>query len=322
MLAKLDLIDRKLLYELVIDARLTYTQLGRKVNLSKQAIKERVHNLEKKGIIKQYFSLIDIHQMNYTFYRLDLRFQEVTEKKEKEIINYILKLPKVIWVSEIHGKWDLAIVFLTKDLIEIDDNIRKIKWKFNKFIRDQAFSVATTHSRYPYGFIKNSEKESIEIFMGRELNQQKLSDTESKVLAILSKEARKPITEISKEINKSISSVKNAIKNLKKKKILLGYTTLIDLQKLGYFHYKLFINFQNPTKDKEKKLEYFFRIHPNIIFMTKSLGRSDIECELVVKSINEFRTIVREMKREFNDILKDIETYMVLNQYVTNYYPV
>jgi hypothetical protein len=63
-------------------------------------------------------------------------------------------------------------------------------------------------------------------------------------------------------------------------------------------------------------------MHPNIIFMTKSLGRSDIECEIVARSIGELKEIVREMKFEFHDLIKDVETYVVLHQHVTNYYPI
>lgn len=52
--------------------------------------------------------------------------------------------------------------------------------------------------------------------------------------------------------------------------------------------------------------------------MTKSLGRSDIECELVAKSMSEFKRIIHEMKYQFSDLIKDIDSYLVLNEYVTN----
>lgn len=318
----LDLIDRKILYELDLNGRATYSEIGKKIRLSKQAVKERINHLEKREVIKQYFALIDIHRLGYTFYRLDLRFQNLTESKEKEIIDYILKLPKVIWVAEIHGKWDLAIVFLTKDIIEIDNNIQNISWKFNQFIQEKSFCVATTHTRYKYGFLLEKEKEERVIFMGRELKDTNLTPVENKVLSLLAKDGRMPITEISHKIDKSVSSVKNAVNNLKWKKILLGFSVLLDLHKIGYLHYKLFINYQNPSEEKEKKMETYFKLHPNIIFMTKSLGRSDIECEIAAKSITEFKNILREMKYKFSDLIKDIETYLVLKEYQTNYYPV
>ena len=318
----LDKIDRKILYELDLNGRATYSEIGKKVRLSKQSVKERMSNLEKIGIIRQYFALIDVHRMGYTFYRIDMKLQNVTETKEKYIINYILKLPKVISVLELHGKYDLAVLFLTKDIIETDNNIRSIKWKFNRYIKDTSFSVITTHTRYKYGFLIGKKQEDKEVFMGRELVDTKLSPVENKVLTALGWNARVPMTKLAKQLGKSISSIKNAIKNLKAKKILLGYTALIAAQMLGYLHYKVFINFQNPTEEKERKLENYFRMNPNIIYMTKSLGRSDIECEIIVSNITEFKNVVREMQYEFSDLIKDIDTYLVLNQLDTSYYPV
>ncbi len=318
----LDLLDRKILYELNLNGRATYAEIGKQVRLSKQAIKERIEQLEKADIIKQYFALIDIHRMGYTFYRLDLKLQNITESKEKEIMQFILKLQKVIWLAEIHGKWDIAVIFLTKDIIEIDNNIKNIRWKFYKYIQEQSFSICTSHTRYKYGFLLNKEKEGKEIFMGREFHEDKMSDIERKVLALLAKEGRISLTALAQRLHTSVSTVKYAMKKLFAKKILIGFDVLLDLQKIGYLHYKLFINFQNPSEEKEKKLEQYFRDHPNIIFMTKSLGRSDIECEIIVKSLQEFRSLLREMKHIFSDLIKDVESYIVMHEYLTNYYPV
>lgn len=317
----LDLTDKKILYDLHLNGRASYAEIGKAVRLSKQAVKGRIELLENAGIIKHYFALIDIHRMGYTFYRLDLKLQNMTEPKEKEIIQFILQLPKVIWLAEIHGKWDIAVIFLTKDIIEIDNNIKNIRWKFYKYIQDQSFSICTSHTRYKYGFLLDKAKEGKEVFMGREFHEHKMSETEKKVLALLAKEGRLPLTALAQKLHTSISTVKYAMKKLSAKKILIGFDVLLDLQKIGYVHYKLFINFQNPSEEKEKKLEQHFRNHPNIIFMTKSLGRSDIECEIIVKSLGEFRTLLREMKYHFSDLIKDVESYIVMNEYLTNYYP-
>jgi len=318
---KIDLTDRKILYELDLNGRASFSEIGKKIRLSKQAVKERIRKLEEKDVIKQYFALIDINKMGYTFYRLDIKFQNVSKKKEKEIIKYILNLPKVIWVAELHGKWDVAVIFLTKNLVETDDNIRNIKWKFNKYIQDYSFSIATTHTRYKYGFLLDKKSDE-EVFMGRELGDLKLPKSERDVLSILARDGRKPLVEIANDINKSVGAAKNVIKRLKSKKVILGFSTLINLEILGYSHYKLFIDFQAPSEKKESELMAYFRRHPNIIFMTKSLGRYDIECESVTKSVYEFKEILSEMKHKFPELIKDIETYLVLNEHMTNYYPV
>jgi Lrp/AsnC family leucine-responsive transcriptional regulator len=56
---KLDLKDRKILYELDLDARQPLTRIGKKVGLSKDVVSYRMKKLQDEGIIKNYYTVID-----------------------------------------------------------------------------------------------------------------------------------------------------------------------------------------------------------------------------------------------------------------------
>jgi DNA-binding Lrp family transcriptional regulator len=62
---KLDIKDRKLLYYLSEDSRLSYTQLAKKVALSKNAVKYRITRLKTMGVIKQFTSVINLGALRY-----------------------------------------------------------------------------------------------------------------------------------------------------------------------------------------------------------------------------------------------------------------
>ena len=55
----LDRIDRAILHELQLDARLSNTALAERVNLSESACLRRVRNLERSGLIQGYVGLVD-----------------------------------------------------------------------------------------------------------------------------------------------------------------------------------------------------------------------------------------------------------------------
>jgi Lrp/AsnC family leucine-responsive transcriptional regulator len=55
----IDEIDRKVLNELQLDARLSYAELGRRVGLTTPAVIERVRKLEDAGVITGYRAEID-----------------------------------------------------------------------------------------------------------------------------------------------------------------------------------------------------------------------------------------------------------------------
>jgi Lrp/AsnC family transcriptional regulator, leucine-responsive regulatory protein len=56
----MDAVDRRLLAELQQDARLSFNELSRRVNLSSPAVAERVRRLEATGVLTGYHARVDL----------------------------------------------------------------------------------------------------------------------------------------------------------------------------------------------------------------------------------------------------------------------
>jgi Lrp/AsnC family leucine-responsive transcriptional regulator len=61
----LDGVDWRLLDELQSDGRLSFKELGRRVNLSAPAVAERVRRLEETGVIRGYRAEVDARQAGF-----------------------------------------------------------------------------------------------------------------------------------------------------------------------------------------------------------------------------------------------------------------
>ena len=55
----LDELDKKIVELLINNARVSYSEIGEKVGISRVAVKMRVHSLEKRGIIEEYTTVIN-----------------------------------------------------------------------------------------------------------------------------------------------------------------------------------------------------------------------------------------------------------------------
>jgi Lrp/AsnC family leucine-responsive transcriptional regulator len=63
----LDRIDWQLVEQLQADGRLSFKELGRRINLSAPAVAERVRRLEESGVITGYRAEIDARRAGYAF---------------------------------------------------------------------------------------------------------------------------------------------------------------------------------------------------------------------------------------------------------------
>jgi len=63
----LDRVDWQIVAELQADGRLSFKELGRRINLSAPAVAERVRRLEESGVITGYRAEIDARRAGYPF---------------------------------------------------------------------------------------------------------------------------------------------------------------------------------------------------------------------------------------------------------------
>jgi len=61
----LDLVDWVIIEQLQREARISLSELGRRVKLSPSAVTERVRNLESLGVITGYHAMVDLAKVGY-----------------------------------------------------------------------------------------------------------------------------------------------------------------------------------------------------------------------------------------------------------------
>ena len=87
---KIDLKDRKILYELDLNCRKSNAQIGKKIGLSRKVVEYRIKRMENEGIIISYWTAINTMRLGYYVYRIYISFQDITSEIKNEIINYFV----------------------------------------------------------------------------------------------------------------------------------------------------------------------------------------------------------------------------------------
>lgn len=115
-LAALDAIDNQILRLLSMDARRTFRDIGRRVNLTAAPVKRRIARLESLGVIEGY--TVRINRL-----KADLGIEAVTELRFtgnldlEDIIKIAAKIPEVTEILTIAGDQD-ALARIRVDNVE------------------------------------------------------------------------------------------------------------------------------------------------------------------------------------------------------------
>src|SRR3989344_9091355 len=107
---KIDAYDRKLLYELDKNSKISLQELSAKLRRSKQFVLYRMKQLEESNIITGYNAIVDMSKLGYFSFRVYFKFQQTTIDEGRQFVDYVRNNLKQVWtITSMHGKWDYAL---------------------------------------------------------------------------------------------------------------------------------------------------------------------------------------------------------------------
>lgn len=320
---KLDLYDKKLLYHLDINSRYSLGQLSKKIRLSKNAVHHRIKNLKEKGIIRQFYTIINTKKLGYSYFKVYFKLQNTTEESEKKIINHFTKKFPSLWVNTWDGRYDLMVGILAKSIDEfymiLNDSVNKFRSYFQSY--DIFIVIYAPHFKKDYLLEEKQKEKKIEEFGGIP-RIVKIDEIDEKILKIISKNSRIQIVELASKINSTIDIVRYRLKKLQENGVIQGFRILIDYSKLDYQLYKVLITTQNLNETIEKQIVEYCTSQKNIVdIIIRGIGSWNIELQIDAKNNQEFHKIFQDFKNKFNKVIRDHETLLMINEYKLDYFP-
>jgi Lrp/AsnC family leucine-responsive transcriptional regulator len=302
---KLDLKDRKILYNLDLNCRQSNTQIGKKVGLSKQVVDYRIKRMEEDKIITRYWTNIDSYRFGYQVYRYYLITQNASFSKKEEIVQQIADY-KNTWVTGlIKGNYDIVAVIWVKSIPEFYQFWDNFNEAYGDYIAEKIFSVYLEADVYPLSFLLG-EDYSKEDRKNPQHNGGKNPISIDKQDGILLNEivtnARIPLIDLADKLNCSSQAANYRLKQLMTKEIIQGFHVGINIDKIGYEHYKVDIWLKELSK--RRKLWKFIGEFPYVTFINTSAGYADIEIEFNIENLDSLLEYMDELQVKFSNVIR------------------
>ena len=319
----LDIKDRKILYELDTNSRQSNSEIAKKVGLSKQVVGFRIKRLVKEKVILCFYPIIDVSKLGFTIHKNFLRLQNIDRDKEKELVDFLVEHPNVVWVAQCDGKFDLAFGTWAKDMAFLDETITELHRKFGMYIAERQIATIIRGEYFIRDYLVQRVKQSAsrESFFGAIPTPIKMDNTDWKILFRLSKNSRIPTVDIATEVKLSADATAERIKKIEISGIIKHYNIVPNESKYPYLHYKVLIGLKDVTEEKERSLKEYCRVNPHIVYIVKSLGPWEFEIDMEVESAEQFRGIMMDIKTKFSDILKEYSALHIYQVHKYNFCP-
>ena len=120
---KIDNINKKIIFLLQKDARITYKEIAVELKRSETTIRDRIKAMERVGIIQGYTALIDKTALGLNFFAM-IFANPISSSDLDTITDKVKKVKNVLRVYQISGNKRLAIFMVAPSYKELKEIIR------------------------------------------------------------------------------------------------------------------------------------------------------------------------------------------------------
>lgn len=323
-LVKIDVKDKKILYELDKDSRQSFNSIGKKVGLTKDNVSYRVKRLQEKGIIVNFRSNIHFGSLSYLYSRAYYNFQNTNPTIKKEIIDHFVNSKETVYVTSLEGVYDLMVVVPFINALKFNSFLQKIQFKFGDYIGGQVSSIYLISWWYDLAFLLDKKIEEREVVRGideRDLpkfftspRSMKIESLDFKILKVIANDARIPTTEIAKRLNSTVTQIHHRINKLIDSGLIGGFGVTVDLRKIGYRFYHVDINLKKLTRRFD--IIDYVKLNPHLYCVEKAIGHAaDLELEFYFENVEHLHNVMEDISLKFPESIKNFKYFSYLKNH-------
>lgn len=306
---KLTELDKKVLFELDLDGRASYSEIGRKIGTTAQVVKYHVENLLDNGAIVNFWAFADYEKVGYAFFwAYWLKFSGLTKEEEEGIFSYFRQNKNMPIVLRCRGYADAMICITTKDVFSHNAVLKEYVAKFGKKTAMIEIVVGLGFESYPRTYLlKKDNKERTIHYSGGSEGLAKISEAERKMLSILQIDGRMEFVRLSKLLGISISSVHTMFKRLVRRKIITKTALTLNCSVIGVKAYRVLFKLLQFDDERMKVLYDFCVRHQNIRNYIPVMGNWQMMLDIEIENDENLHDLIREMRYNFNDVIFQVE---------------
>jgi Lrp/AsnC family leucine-responsive transcriptional regulator len=316
---KIDKKDKAILFELDRNARSNISRISKRCRLPKHVVRYRMAEMERRQIIRNYYTVVDLTCLGYSNFRVYWKFMDAPPDTMEEISKYLANINMLWWVARVSSTYDIVCAGWAKNALEVHKFLLGFKKLFRKNIKRESIAFYAYMKHFPKRYLAEKISGPLEIPYFGKNELASIDHNDLKILCLTSQNARMGVTRISKSMRLAETAVRERIKKLQEEGVIAGYKVLLDYEKMGMLYFWVHCELRNYKKIDQ--IEKAISENWNVVYFDRAIGGSDLEFGVQYGNPRELEAYLEELEKTFPDDIREIEYLTVLKNIRLNYLP-
>ena len=313
----LDLLDKKIMYELDLNSRSAVTKIAKKVRAKKETVNFRIRRLLDENYVKGFYTVFNTAKLGYFYYKVFMKFNNTTPEKESEMLLFI-SAQHCAYLGSCEGPYDAIFLIMVRNSGEFKDFLEQLTEKFGDYILEKEIHTVLTTHRINEKFLFSGPTKK-HVYYHDKIEQYALDPIDKKIIKILSNDARTNLVEIGQSLNVHPKVVNYHIKKLEKDGIILCYVSAPNFEKLGLQFVQ--INITLKRLSIIPSVIEFFDQTKKCLFALELIGKYDLTIEIHVENHKMLRDIMENFKKMFVGKYLSYDIFTVYKEHLVVWSP-
>ena len=143
----IDLTDRKILAELDKNCRMPNSAIAKKVHKSREAVKYRISQLQKNGILTGFITSINPNKLGFYMFKVYLKLENITNEREM-FFEELKKNKDIYWYGISDGVFDCVFAILSRSVTEYYGKINILLSRWDHLIVSKVLGTMVDATEY------------------------------------------------------------------------------------------------------------------------------------------------------------------------------
>ncbi|MBS3080317.1 Lrp/AsnC family transcriptional regulator [Candidatus Pacearchaeota archaeon] len=307
---------KKLLFECTKNSRITTKELGKRIEASQQSASYLLNTLKRKKIIESPSTIVDAVKFGFINVIVGINFIKTDHATKKQVLEDLRDYNSITGIEECKEGVDLIIDYVVPNLSAFNKVHLEIADKFSNKTRIVfVYPIIVSHEYYKNYLIRKFDSTDKILFGDREIVE--ISNDESLILKELVRTPDKKLIDMAESTNVPIKSVIKIKRDLERKGIIRGYTSILNNNKLGIQRQIILLKFLGEGVREIDKFSDYAKNNKNIIRFLKLIG--EYQTAIIIEEMGEIN-LIRDIRENF-----PIENYRIMKSekiHKKNYLPI
>ncbi len=311
--------DVVLLLALVTDCRTPLSALAERVGLSVSATSARIDRLEQAGVIKTYKLTLNHRAFPFNEFDITYELQDATPQIIDLAVQQLSACPFSTQVLTTMGGADIRASVLARDTHHLHEILGIAETKFSSHVKQRfILGIVRKFKSNPASFLSALFARPVVLASTSQINELyhptacALDVADTSILRELASNPRATFAAVAKAVKLTPEAVSHRVKSLEDRRIILGYSALLDGPLLGFRWAVLQLAVRSLADADREEIRKALQNHPSVTSAVETIGPWNLSVTFFGESLESLRKTELDFRARFQGRLSGSSLLFIL----------